>query len=122
MARLLLVDDNRELLEIQSEFLREYGFEVVTAENGIIASELLCDMEFDLIVTDIIMPKKEGMEMISDLRKMRPGLPIIAVSGGGRRGATEYLPMARALGAKATLTKPFSPSALLAEVTRLLGA
>ena len=109
IAKILFVDDQPELLEIHSGFLRDNGYEVDTAANGSMAAELLSTTAYDLVITDVIMPEKEGIEIIMELRDSHPGLPVIAISDGGRRGALEYLPMARAMGAKATLKKPFTP-------------
>lgn len=121
MAKFLLVDDNEELLEVQSAYLRANDQTVITARNG---KEALVQLEggnFDIMVTDVIMPEMEGFETIMTVRKDYPDLPIIAVSGGGRVGATDYLAMAKSMGAKIALSKPVAPATLLREARSILG-
>ena len=120
MAKLLLVDDNADLLGMQGEFLRMSGHEVVTSTNGHEALEKASVTKFDLIITDIIMPDKDGIEVIVTLRRAMPHLKVIAISGGGRLNAKDYLSIAQKLGAAATLAKPFSGSDLVATVDRVL--
>jgi len=120
MAKFLLVDDNEELLEVQEAFLSAHNQEVVTATNGRQALRVLDEEPVDVLVTDIIMPDMEGFETVMEVRKRFPKLPIIAVSGGGRVGPTDYLAMARSMGADSTLAKPVQPAALLAEAQWLL--
>jgi DNA-binding response OmpR family regulator len=120
MAKLLLVDDNQDLLGMQGEFLRMAGHEVETAVNGDEALSLANHGNFDLMITDIIMPSKDGIEVILALRKSHPSAKIIAISGGGRLNAKDYLGIAQKLGAAATLAKPFSGSELVATVERVL--
>ena len=120
MAKLLLVDDNQDLLGMQGEFLRMSGHEVETAVNGDEALAHAARGNFDLVITDIIMPSKDGIELIVALRKSQPSARIIAISGGGRLNAKDYLGIAQKLGAAATLAKPFSGSDLVATVERVL--
>ena len=120
MAKILLVDDNQDLLGLQGEFLRMSGHEVETAVNGVEALAQASRKNFDLVVTDIIMPSKDGIEVIIALRKSQPSAKIIAISGGGRLNAKDYLGIAQKLGAAATLAKPFSGSELVATVERVL--
>jgi DNA-binding response OmpR family regulator len=120
MAKLLLVDDNQDLLGMQGEFLRMSGHEVETAVNGHEALAHAARGNFDLVITDIIMPSKDGIELIVALRKSQPSAKIIAISGGGRLNAKDYLGIAQKLGAAATLAKPFSGSDLVATVERVL--
>ncbi|MBM4132114.1 response regulator, partial [bacterium] len=75
---------------------------------------------YDLVITDIIMPEKDGIEAIMDLRRGRPGLRLIAISGGGRAEPESYLHSAQLLGADRTLRKPFSNEAIVAAVAELL--
>lgn len=121
MAKFLLVDDNEELLEVQSAYLTAHGQEVFLALNGREALQILKTESVDILVTDVIMPEMEGFETIMEVRKISPGLPIIAVSGGGRVGASDYLSMAKSMGAQSTMSKPVSPAALLAEAKFLIG-
>lgn len=121
MAKFLLVDDNEELLEVQSAYLIAKGQTVITARNGREAMSQLADGEFDIMITDVIMPEMEGFETIMATRKNHPELPIIAMSGGGRVGATDYLSMAKSMGAKAALCKPVAPAKILSEANHILG-
>ena len=83
MAKILLIDDEENARVLTAQFLELAGHQVVTAENGIQGHERALERAFDLIITDIIMPEKEGFETIKDLKRERPGLPILAISGGG---------------------------------------
>lgn len=121
MAKFLLVDDNEELLEVQSAYLSVNKQTVVTARDGKEALIQLDGGNFDIMVTDVIMPEMEGFETIMTVRKQFPDLPTIAVSGGGRVGATDYLAMAKSMGAKTALSKPIAPATLLREAHYLLG-
>ena len=98
------------------------GYEVTAAENGKIALACVSSERFDLIITDIIMPEKDGFETIRDIRALQPRAKIIAVSGGGRTKNTEFLRMAKALGATEILAKPFDPDDLVAAVARYVAA
>jgi two-component system, chemotaxis family, chemotaxis protein CheY len=120
MAKFLLVDDNEELLQVQAAYLEAHDQEVRIARHGREALRLLRTEPVDIMVTDVIMPEMEGFETIMEVRKLRPELPIIVVSGGGRVGATDYLAMAKSMGAQAAMSKPVAPAALLAEARFLL--
>lgn len=120
MSTILFVDDNPELVEIHSTYLRDMGYTVETAGDGDAALAILVDHQIDLMITDVVMPRKEGFETIIEVRANYPDLPIIAISGGGRIGAKDYLTLAMSMGAKVTLAKPFSASALHREVQHLL--
>ncbi len=121
MPRILIADDNDELLEFQRLFLTENGFNVLTARNGEEAIRLIeANPDIDLFVTDVLMPDKEGVETILELRQKAPRLPIIAISGGGHVGAVDYLQLAHSAGAKATLSKPCPPSVLLSTIKSVL--
>ena len=97
-------------------------FELLEAANGKEGIGLLAHVPFDLIITDIIMPEKEGIELIIEVRQKHSDMPIIAVSGGSHRGVDDYLQMAKKLGANMTLTKPFSADEILLSTKSLLGA
>jgi DNA-binding response OmpR family regulator len=120
MAKILLVDDNAELLEMAALFLRQAEHVVTTAADGKEAMRLVEGNAFDLVITDIVMPEKEGLETIMELRRKTPALKIIAMSGGGSVAPEDYLSMARAFGAAQTLAKPFLGEELLAAVDRVL--
>jgi DNA-binding NtrC family response regulator len=120
MARILLVDDEDLVRQLFEAVLELEAHEVTTASDGNGALAALATGTFDVVVTDIVMPDKEGIEVIMEMRKMRPELPIIAMSGGGRGSSADYLEMAALLGAKRTLAKPFSAQDLLDAVSAVL--
>lgn len=122
MARILLVDDEPSVRTLFGEVLALDHHEVTTADDGAAALATLTHGTFDLIVTDIVMPGKEGIELIREMRQSMPDLPIIAMSGGGRGSAADYLQLASLLGARKTLAKPFSARELLDAVTDVLRA
>jgi DNA-binding response OmpR family regulator len=101
--------------------LRLEGYDVATAIDGRDAVNQFKQGRFDLVITDLIMPEKEGLETIAELRHLRQAVPVIAMSGGGRIGPTDYLETARFIGANATLAKPFARSELITLVSHLLG-
>lgn len=122
MNSILLVDDDLQVLDVMSEMLRMEGYEVHVAENGNQAVEQVSNTAVDLIITDLIMPEKEGLETIADIRKNDSKLPIIAISGGGRVGPNDYLETARFIGANATLAKPFARAELMDTIDSLLAS
>ena len=112
-GRVLLVDDSQDLLAVLKRALEVRGYSVVTAPNGTLAMKMAREQEFDVVVTDIIMPEKEGLETIMELKKVNPGIAVVAMSGGGRINAEEQLLLAKKLGAIGTLKKPFGLNQLL---------
>lgn len=119
MARILLIDDDDALREILAMALTEGGHVVTPARDGQQGVELFRLEPADLIITDLIMPGREGIETITTLRRDRPDLPIIAISGG-MTNSDFYLKLAAGLGARRTLAKPFSTAELLSAVTEVL--
>jgi len=122
MARILLIDDDRELRWTLRLMLEEVGHEVLEAADGVAGVELQSRMEPELIITDIIMPEKEGIETILDLRRRDPNARIIAISGGGRLTPKDFLSAARRLGARCTLKKPFRREQLLEAIYTCLAS
>lgn len=122
MSKILLVDDQAEFLAVQRELLENAGFTVVTAANGTKALTAMKEGGFDLVITDIIMPDKEGLETIMELQQIDPLIKIIAMSGGGRMGARSYLELAEKLGAIHVLEKPFNGATLISAVTTAINA
>jgi DNA-binding response OmpR family regulator len=120
MAKILLVDDDDNFRAMLGRVLGDAGHIVTTAVNGNEALRLVQDNAFDLVITDLIMPEKEGIETIVELRRKIPGLKIIAMSGGGFNAPETYLNLARKLGAAQTLAKPFPGTELLAAVAGVL--
>ena len=121
MARIIVIDDDVQVLEMLRQTLECEGYEVVDAPNGNEGIKLCRENPADLIITDIIMPKKEGLETIIALKRDFPDSKIIAISGGGRISPEEYLSMAKKLGAGYALAKPVEREELLAAVRELIG-
>jgi DNA-binding NtrC family response regulator len=106
MAHILLVDDEQLVVDTLQAAMQSKGHTVETACNGIEGLLRYARGHFDLVITDIIMPDKEGIGMMLEMRRENPDAKIIAISGGGRTGNVEFLKMAAKLGAVATLKKP----------------
>ena len=113
MASILLVEDDIQLRSMLKIVLDRAGHEVQEAGNGKEALELYTKSPADLIVTDLVMPDKEGLETIMEFRRSYPDVKIIAMSGGGRTGAQNYLDLAKKFGADYIVTKPFSNKEIL---------
>jgi two-component system, chemotaxis family, chemotaxis protein CheY len=122
VARLLVIDDDDEVRRTLVRMLQSAGHEVHEAGDGDSGIALCETVLPDLVITDILMPEKEGIETIMVLKRAQPALKIIAISGGGRSGAMDFLEMARALGADEALQKPFRRAELLAVIDRLIGS
>jgi CheY-like chemotaxis protein len=120
MAKIIILDDNVDLLEMQAELLRAAGHEVTISSEGAAALAEIKTGGFALLVTDIIMPDMDGIEVIMNLRKLQPPIKIIAISGGGRVNPRDYLQLAVRLGVHGTLQKPFSGTELCLAVDRAL--
>jgi CheY-like chemotaxis protein len=112
--RVLLIDDEPGLRITMRKMLEAGGHEVVEADNGRRGLETYRKQPSDVVVTDIIMPDKEGIETIRDIRALDPNVRIVAISGGGRNQNSEFLRIAAKLGASATLAKPFRKEDFLA--------
>lgn len=120
MARVLVIDDDDQIREMLRKSLELHGHEVLDAPNGKEGIELFNEKGADLVITDIIMPEKEGVETIKELRNDAPDLKIIAISGGGNLDPRLYLRLAEGSGAIRTFVKPFSLKELLNTVRELL--
>ena len=121
MALILIIDDDDQIRRVLRKTLERDGYDVADAPNGKEGIRLYRENPADLVITDIIMPEKEGIETIMDLRREFPEVKIIAMSGGGRIGPEDYLHMAKGLGAQRTLTKPLERDELLRVVRELIG-
>jgi DNA-binding NtrC family response regulator len=119
-ARILVADDDEQYRLMLQRSLERAGYQVTTADNGLTAIAAAMRAEQDLAVIDLLMPEKEGLETIRELKALRPSLPVIAISGGGRGDPANYLRAARLLGAVASIEKPFSIQDLLRTVRQSL--
>ena len=120
MAKILVVDDEPAILLMLKKMLEKADHEVDTASDGNEGIILFEKNKYDLLITDIIMPEKEGMETIIELRNKYPDLKIIAISGGGRISPDGYLPGAKLLGANMVFQKPLIQKEFLEAVAILL--
>ncbi|MBN2655704.1 MAG: response regulator [Spirochaetales bacterium] len=107
MSHILVIDDDEHIRELINIMLEGEGHTVVQAEDGMVGLKKLEEETFDLIITDIIMPNQEGIETIVQIKGKTPGIKILAISGGGRIGSTNYLTLAENFGVDRTMSKPF---------------
>lgn len=123
MARILIVDDDDLFREMLDEMLKREGHQVVAVDNGAHALTTLSQQKVDLVITDILMPVKDGIELIQDLQKLPAPPPVIAVSGGRRSISLQFnLESAQLMGVRATLAKPFTRDDLRRVISDVLGA
>jgi DNA-binding response OmpR family regulator len=122
LAKLLIVDDDDDVRMMLKKMLEMDSHDVTIAENGIHALNCLRKRQPDVVILDIIMPEKEGFETIVEVRRDYPDLKIIAISGGGSIGATNYLKLAKTFGANLTIEKPVHMKELLAAIRQLVPA
>lgn len=125
MGRILVIDDEPPIRQLVRRSLEPRGHEVLEAGDGEAGIRLFRDSPVDLVVTDLIMPEKEGIETILELRELDPGVKILVISGGlsfGGRSVDKQGPLmdAEALGASASLAKPFDVTTLVEMVEDLL--
>ena len=122
MATILLVDDDEQFRTMLNEVLQRAGYEVRQTQDGNEALKQYRASPADVVITDLIMPEKEGLETIRALRALDPAVKIIAMSGGGRHTSTDYLVMAQHFKAQRVLAKPFPHHVLLTMLQELLEA
>ena len=120
MTKILVVEDDSSFRKVLVRMLTRAGYEIDQAGDGNQALEVCAEFNPGMVLTDIIMPDKEGLETIQELLEMCPELKIIAMSGGGKFGPDSYLPLAEKLGAKASLQKPFMRDELLSTIESVL--
>jgi len=117
---ILVIDDDENIRLLLRAILEPEGYRVLEASDGDKGVKEYQKNPTDLVITDLIMPGKEGIETIRDLRREFPNVKIIAVSGGGRIGPDSYLKMAKGVGALCTLSKPIDRSGLLDAVKEVM--
>ena len=119
-ARVLVIDDDAMLRSAVRRVLERAGYAVLEAGDGEAGLQLHQEQGADVVIVDIFMPERDGLELIRGLRVVSPGAKIIAISGGGRSGKTDLLKDAAVFGAERILLKPFEMTELLAAVRELL--
>ena len=120
MAVILLVEDNRDLREMLRTTLVKRKYTVSEASNGKEALLRFKPAITDMIITDLIMPDEDGLKVIMKIKEMKPGIKIIAISGGGKAGPGNYLDLAKMLGADEVISKPFSINDLMKKIEIML--
>lgn len=123
MARILLVDDDEPVRQMLAEMLEDMGHSVAQAADGGTCLERVEERDFDLLITDIVMPEQGGLRAIDGVRQVAPTIKILAISGGGSLlGSQDYLELAQSLGADATLRKPFRRAELTEVIAGLVAS
>jgi DNA-binding response OmpR family regulator len=120
MKRILVIDDDELTLDVLKRILEMEGYEVITALNGEIGMEAFHQNHIDLVITDLVMPVKDGLRTIMELKKEKQDLPIIAISAGGVISKERYLTTARYLGNIIALPKPFKREDIVDTVKNLI--
>ena len=120
MARILIIDDEPQVRRMLRQMFERSGYEVVDAPNGKDAIEFHRQHPADLVITDIIMPTKEGIETIIEFKRLFQGVKVIAISGGGQVGPEAYLDVAEKVGAIRTFCKPIDRKELMETVREIL--
>lgn len=121
MASILVIDDDVQLQEFIQIVLEEAGHEVRCAGDGVAGLKAQRQRPADLVICDLYMPEKEGLETIRELHRDFPQVKVIAISGGNPRdGRMDFLPLAKQFGAAAALHKPFMPAELAEKVEQVL--
>jgi CheY-like chemotaxis protein len=120
MQRILVIDDDDLTRAILREWLQTAGYEVSDTNSGESALGILQSEAIDLVITDIMMPAKDGLQTILEIRRLPQPFKIIAISSGGSTNSTRLLQVAKSFGAISTLMKPFSEAQIVEAVTNAL--
>lgn len=118
--KILVIDDDPQVRTLLCEVLQTNGYYVETATDGEQGIEKFIRDKQDLVITDIVMPKKEGIETILDLKRLSSDIKILAISGGNAGYSQNYLTIAEMIGSDCTLQKPFTNQELLTTVNKIL--
>jgi DNA-binding response OmpR family regulator len=119
VSKVLIIEDDPQTCDLLRRAAEEAGHSVATAANGRLGLQKASTFLPDVVVTDIFMPEKEGLETIVDLRKLRPDLPIIAISGAASMGSSNVLDLALKLGAAQAFSKPLALTDLMGAIGAL---
>jgi len=121
--RILVIDDDTDVRGMVCRMLESEGHDVIDAMDGVDGMrKIQAQPEIDVVITDLIMPEKEGIETIRELKRDFPGTKILAISGGGKSDPDNYLRIAKAMGANSTLSKPFIKQELMDVVDKLVSS
>lgn len=122
MSVVLIIDDDEAMRDVLRQTLERAGFDVELAADGAQGIASFRRRRADVVITDIIMPEREGIETMIEIKELDPDAKVIAISGGGRTGAIDFLTLASKLGAERSFAKPLDRRALVAAVRELAGA
>jgi CheY-like chemotaxis protein len=118
--RILVVEDDGQVRKMVCKVLGNQGYDFVEAANGKEVFKILKNkVNIKIVVADIIMPEKDGLEIIQELKRDYPDIKILAISGGGKISAQNYLVLAQKVGADLILKKPFNKQELLDAIKKL---
>lgn len=120
MATILVIDDDAAMRRLILRVLKPAGHILLEAEDGAEGLRVLERHDADLVITDLIMPRKEGIATMRDIQALKPAMRFLAISAGGEMRSAKFLEVAKVMGAHETLAKPFTPRALREAVERLL--
>ncbi len=120
MQRILIIDDEEDILFATKKILKRAGYDVSVAENGQEGLDLFNEKDFDLVITDMIMPEKDGVEVIREVRSKKPEMKVIAISRGGHIGSEFYLKAADRFKVDMALRKPLETSEFVEKVRSVL--
>jgi len=120
MAHICLIEDDPMVRNVISRILSKLGHSVQVASNGREGLEFVQKLKFDLVITDIIMPEVEGIQVLQKVKESSPSTKVIAMSGGGRIGNTDFLEVAKSLGADAVVYKPVTKTEFMAALKTCL--
>ena len=122
MQKILIIDDEPHILMMLKKMMEKAGYDIDLASNGHEGMKMFQKSPSDLVITDIIMPEKEGLETIREMKRIQPELKIIAMSGGGKISAENYLETASIFGANRVIQKPFTQKEMVTAVNELMVA
>ena len=122
MPKVLIIDDEKDIRSVLKDMLGMSGYDVDTAEEGRKAKELYDKTDYDVVITDIIMPEQDGFEVILDYRNKNQLDRIIAISGGGRTSSEDYLNIASHFGVSSIFSKPPNYKDLIAKVDEIVAS
>jgi len=119
VATILVIDDEDQMRSMLRTMLERAGHTVLDAQDGKVGQSILSGQPVDLVITDILMPERDGLEIIRAIQRSAPGVKIIAISGGGRTGKLDFLEEAKEFGAHSVLHKPFGSKELMDAIEAL---
>ncbi len=120
MARILLIEGEPHVRKLMKEILEEEGHEIIECDNGTDGIREYKRAAIDLVVLDVLLPDKDGLDTLRELKQHHDDVKVMAISGGFVQGAIDMLPLAKRLGARHTLDKPFDLKMFLSAVKQLL--